>query len=364
MIEMHRRLAVMGRVLLWVAQVPAGVGRRDRRAVAGEDPREHGDRPQRDARPVGLDERSRDPLLDVGLGHRLVAPRRGSTPTTTSTTPTRTSSARTATSATRSCGSTRTSSGTRSTSRSRSTTSCWRRCSSGAWRSTTSTSRRSARARSPRQQLKHELKGIVRQGAPPDRQGLRRLPGARRAASWKRTLIGQLHGEHRPQRVVLRDHLLRPLPRTRPTRSREERGRGRDARRLVRAPAARRGEHRGRPALPRDQRQPRLPGRASPVPGHARARRYAEIAPKVKDICERYELPYNSGPFGQQLADGAADDPAAGVPGRQAAAEAGAVPRPVGLAGGHRLGPHAERAVGEVLGADPERPVEAGAVVL
>jgi fatty acid desaturase len=29
--------------------------------------------------------------------------------------------------------------------------------------------------------------------------------------------------------------------------------------------------------------------------------RYAEIAPQVRDICERYELPYNSGPFMQQL---------------------------------------------------------------
>ncbi len=29
--------------------------------------------------------------------------------------------------------------------------------------------------------------------------------------------------------------------------------------------------------------------------------RYAEIAPQVKDICERYGLPYNSGPFAQQL---------------------------------------------------------------
>jgi NADPH-dependent stearoyl-CoA 9-desaturase len=29
--------------------------------------------------------------------------------------------------------------------------------------------------------------------------------------------------------------------------------------------------------------------------------RYAEIAPRVKDICERYGLPYNSGPFMQQL---------------------------------------------------------------
>jgi NADPH-dependent stearoyl-CoA 9-desaturase len=29
--------------------------------------------------------------------------------------------------------------------------------------------------------------------------------------------------------------------------------------------------------------------------------RYTEIAPQVKQICERYGLPYNSGPFGQQL---------------------------------------------------------------
>ena len=29
--------------------------------------------------------------------------------------------------------------------------------------------------------------------------------------------------------------------------------------------------------------------------------RYAEIAPQVKDVCARYGLPYNSGPFLQQL---------------------------------------------------------------
>ncbi len=29
--------------------------------------------------------------------------------------------------------------------------------------------------------------------------------------------------------------------------------------------------------------------------------RYAEIAPRVKDVCERYELPYNSGPFFKQI---------------------------------------------------------------
>ena len=29
--------------------------------------------------------------------------------------------------------------------------------------------------------------------------------------------------------------------------------------------------------------------------------RYAEIAPKVREICERYDLPYNTGPFGKQF---------------------------------------------------------------
>ncbi len=29
--------------------------------------------------------------------------------------------------------------------------------------------------------------------------------------------------------------------------------------------------------------------------------RYGEIAPKVREICERYDLPYNTGPFSQQL---------------------------------------------------------------
>jgi linoleoyl-CoA desaturase len=29
--------------------------------------------------------------------------------------------------------------------------------------------------------------------------------------------------------------------------------------------------------------------------------RYAEIAPRVKELCKRYDLPYNTGPFGKQL---------------------------------------------------------------
>ena len=47
----------------WVAGTATQLG--------GQDPREHGDRPQRHARPVGLDERPADPLLDLGLGHGL-----------------------------------------------------------------------------------------------------------------------------------------------------------------------------------------------------------------------------------------------------------------------------------------------------
>ena len=37
----------------------------------GEDPRQHGDRPQRPARPVGLDARPEDPLDHLGLGPRV-----------------------------------------------------------------------------------------------------------------------------------------------------------------------------------------------------------------------------------------------------------------------------------------------------
>ena len=51
--------------------LPPRPDRRHGGALDGEDPREHGDRPQRPARAVGLDERSPDQLLDLGLGHGL-----------------------------------------------------------------------------------------------------------------------------------------------------------------------------------------------------------------------------------------------------------------------------------------------------
>ena len=44
-------------------------------------------------------------------------------------------------------------------------------------------------------------------------------------------------------------------------------------------------------------------------------KRYAEIAPQVKEICEHYELPYNTGRSGKQWGIGAAFDHPTRVPG-------------------------------------------------
>ena len=66
----------------------------------------------------------------------------------------------------------------------------------------------------------------------------------------------------------VRDHLLRPLPGP-DVHVHAGGGRGRDARCVVRAPARRRRQHRGKPVLPRCKRQSGLPSRAPPLPGHA-----------------------------------------------------------------------------------------------
>ena len=173
----------------------------------------------------------------------------------------------------------------------------------------------------PMKQLKRELKGMAsrrgarssrttspsRCSAPPRRRPppcararagsrLRKRADTPSGRRWRRTFR-----QRTAQRVGLHDHLLRPLPRP-DVHLQRGGGRGRDARRLLRPPAARRGEHRREPALPRHQRQPRLPGRAPPLPRHAEHARYGEIAPRVKAICEKYELPYNTGPLFKQLA--------------------------------------------------------------
>ena len=81
----------------------------------------------------------------------------------------------------------------------------------------------------------------------------------RGAENYRSDRAGERDREHRPQRLGARDHLLRALPRpdlhVQPTGNR-----GREPRCLVRAPTLRRRKHRGQPALSCDQREPRLPG--------------------------------------------------------------------------------------------------------
>ncbi len=111
--------------------------------------------------------------------------------------------------------------------------------------------------------------------------------------------VGRRDREHRPQLLVERDHLLRPLPRP-DLHVQPGGGRGRDQGRLVRAPAARRREHRRRPAVPRRRGQPRHTRSSTTCIPDMPSTRYGEIAPKVRDVCKRYGLPYNTGPFRQQ----------------------------------------------------------------
>ena len=53
--------------------------------------------------------------------------------------------------------------------------------------------------------------------------------------------------------------------------------------------------------------------------------RYGEIAPRVREICEKYELPYNTGPFFQQIGMVQRTIIRLAFPGRKAAPEAGSV---------------------------------------
>ena len=70
-IAAQRALEIAGRLMLagsskrslwWGGTVSLGLAK---------DHREHGGRPQCHARPMELDERSRDPLLDMGVGHEF-----------------------------------------------------------------------------------------------------------------------------------------------------------------------------------------------------------------------------------------------------------------------------------------------------
>ena len=103
--------------------------------------------------------------------------------------------------------------------------------------------------------------------------------------------------------------------------------RGREPRRLVRAPADRCGHHRRRPAVPRDQRQPRLPGRAPPLPGHAQHALRRDRAQGARDL-PALRAAVQLGAVPQAARDGAAHDRAPRVPGRPGAPQARRLRRP------------------------------------
>ena len=67
----QRKLELSSRAVLLFSLFPPAWLVGHRRPVGGQDPREHGDRPQRPARPVGLDARPEDPLHHLGVGQRL-----------------------------------------------------------------------------------------------------------------------------------------------------------------------------------------------------------------------------------------------------------------------------------------------------
>ena len=69
-ITAQRKLELGSRAVLLFSLFPPAWLARHRRAVGGQDPGEHGDRPQHPARPVGLDARPEDPLDHLGVGQR------------------------------------------------------------------------------------------------------------------------------------------------------------------------------------------------------------------------------------------------------------------------------------------------------
>ena len=135
----------------------------------------------------------------------------------------------------------------------------------------------------------------------------------------------------RAQLLGLRDHLLRPLPR--PDLHLQPGGsRGRDPRRLVHPPAHRRRQHRGQPPLPRRQRQPRLPGRAPPLPRHAEHPLRRDRPPGQGHL-RALRPPLQQRPLPHAAGDGPTNDLAPRLPRRQAPAEAGAISAAGGIEG-------------------------------
>ena len=241
---------------------------------------------------------------------------------------------------------------------------CWRRSSSGASPSTTSTSTRSATGEKSKEQVRRELKGMAgkarsqivkdyvawplisaladggrrvatRARAAPARAGAGTAAAARPAAR-----AAALDGGVRTFRATLKANVTANMvrnvwayaiifcghfPDQTYTFSQEEvedetRG-GWYVRQLLGA-----ANIEGSPLFHVDQRQPRLPGRAPPLPGHAEHALRRDRAAGARDLrALRAALQHRA--VLQAARHGAAHDPAAGASGRQAAAEARSLPR-------------------------------------
>ncbi len=337
-----------------------------------EDSREHGDRPQRHARSVGLDERSGDPFVRVGLGHRVDGPvvealaqlrpshvhehswqGQGSRLRDHAHRPQPEMAPRLSRSAVlqRSAdgvlrmGSRAARSGHRSDPPGR--------------EAREGTGPRSQRnCRKGTQAVRQGLRGLadhqcgrIRSGAagerrPPSREQevearsetpwlhpLRkveeddrfpRLPVQRRREHVPGDPGRELHRQHHQERVVARHHLLRSLPGSglhlQPGGSGE-----RDTGRVVRPSVGRRREHRRRAAVPPDEWQPELPGRAPSVPGHAEHQVLRGVAQDQGHL-RAVPAPVQHRTAHPAVDHGASHDRASRATGWQGSAEARAVP--------------------------------------
>ena len=142
-------------------------------------------------------------------------------------------------------------------------------------------------------------RGHLAQDQEADAEGLRGVPAAGRTVRAV-GVRGQHDRQPDPQRLVVHDHLLRPLPRGRPGVL--HRGdQGRDARQWYFRQVL------GSANLTGGKLFHILSGNLSfqiehhlfpDIPAH----RHAEISTEVREICRRYGVPYNTGPLPRQFA--------------------------------------------------------------